>query len=98
MTIGSFVCTKCSGMLRGITPPHRIKSMSMSSFSAEEVSFLKSRGNVWCSKVWMGLYDKGRSVAPDSKGQEISKGKGLIILPTTGGFLADFWVPNEIEI
>merc|ERR1739838_57950 len=67
MTIGSFVCTKCSGMLRGITPPHRIKSMSMSSFSAEEVSFLKSRGNVWCSKVWMGLYDKGRSVAPDSK-------------------------------
>ena len=22
----------------------------------------------------MGLYDKGRSVAPDSKGQEISKG------------------------
>merc|ERR1719203_484423 len=73
MTIGSFVCTKCSGMLRGITPPHRIKSMSMSSFSAEEVSFLKSRGNVWCSKVWMGLYDKGRSVAPDSKDEDALK-------------------------
>ena len=64
---GSFVCTKCSGMLRGITPPHRIKSMSMSSFTAEEVSFLRSRGNLWCAKVWMGLYDKSRSVAPDSK-------------------------------
>jgi len=70
MTIGSFVCTKCSGMLRGITPPHRIKSISMSSFSAEEVTFLKSRGNIWCSKVWMGLYDKSRSVAPDSKDED----------------------------
>ena len=37
VTIGSFVCTKCSGMLRGINPPHRIKSISMSSFSADEV-------------------------------------------------------------
>ena len=37
-TIGSFVCTKCSGMLRGINPPHRIKSISMSSFSADEVA------------------------------------------------------------
>ena len=47
---------------RGITPPHRIKSISMSSFTMEEVQFLKSRGNVWCSKVWMGLYDKNRSL------------------------------------
>ena len=23
--------------------------------------------------------------------------KGLIILPTAGGILADFWVPNEID-
>ena len=47
---------------RGITPPHRIKSISMSSFSMEEVVFLKSRGNVWCGKVWMGLYDKNKSL------------------------------------
>merc|ERR1712062_143431 len=40
MTIGSFVCTKCSGMLRGITPPHRIKSISMSTFTAEEVEMI----------------------------------------------------------
>ena len=45
----------------------------MSSFSAEEVSFLKSRGNLWCSKVWMGLYDKSRSVAPDSKDEDALK-------------------------
>ena len=34
----------------------------MSSFSMEEVVFLKSRGNVWCGKVWMGLYDKNKSL------------------------------------
>jgi hypothetical protein len=44
MTIGSFVCSKCSGVLRGITPPHRIKSISMSSFSTEEVESIRTRG------------------------------------------------------
>ena len=65
MTIGSFVCTKCSGMLRGklwsalaismiynivlsgINPPHRIKSISMSSFTSEEVEMMRSRGDQW---------------------------------------------------
>lgn len=73
MTIGSFVCTKCSGMLRGITPPHRIKSISMSTFSTDEVAFLKSRGNLWCSKVWMGLYDKNRSGSLESKDEDALK-------------------------
>eukprot|EP00095_Tigriopus_kingsejongensis_P003700 maker-scaffold382_size189932-snap-gene-0.23 protein:Tk03700 transcript:maker-scaffold382_size189932-snap-gene-0.23-mRNA-1 annotation:"drongo protein isoform 2" len=57
MTIGAFVCTKCSGMLRGVTPPHRIKSISMSSFSSEEIDFLRPRGNLWCQKVWLGSHD-----------------------------------------
>merc|ERR1712018_475878 len=73
MTIGSFVCTKCSGMLRGITPPHRIKSISMSSFTGGEVAFLKSRGNIWCGKVWMGLYDNNRSGALEAKDDESLK-------------------------
>jgi len=60
MTIGSFVCTKCSGMLRGINPPHRIKSISMSSFTADEVEMMKVRGNLWCSKVWLATYDKSK--------------------------------------
>lgn len=58
MTIGSFVCTKCSGMLRGINPPHRIKSISMSSFTSDEVELMRSKGNLWCAAVWLGLYDK----------------------------------------
>ena len=31
------------------------------------------------------------------KGQFISEWKGLIILPTAGSVLADFWVSNEID-
>jgi len=58
MTIGSFVCTKCSGMLRGINPPHRIKSISMSSFTSDEVDMVRSRGNSWCNAVWLGTYQK----------------------------------------
>ena len=58
MTIGSFVCTKCSGTLRGINPPHRIKSISMSSFTSEEVELVRARGNAWCAAVWLGNYNK----------------------------------------
>ncbi|KAG8228593.1 hypothetical protein J437_LFUL009298 [Ladona fulva] len=57
MTIGSFVCTSCSGMLRGLTPPHRVKSISMASFTPEEIELIKSRGNEFCKRVWLGLYD-----------------------------------------
>jgi Arf-GAP domain and FG repeat-containing protein 1 len=56
-TVGSFVCTKCSGMLRGINPPHRIKSISMSTFTPEEVELMRTRGNLWCSRVWLGNYE-----------------------------------------
>ncbi|XP_065172104.1 arf-GAP domain and FG repeat-containing protein 1 isoform X1 [Atheta coriaria] len=57
VTIGSFVCTKCSGMLRGLTPPHRVKSISMATFTQEEVELLKTRGNDYCQQVWLGLYE-----------------------------------------
>lgn len=57
VTIGSFVCTKCSGLLRGLTPPHRVKSISMTTFTAEEVELMRSRGNDYCRRVWLGLYD-----------------------------------------
>ena len=55
---------------RGITPPHRIKSISMSAFSAEEVEFVRSRGNLWAQKVWLGLYDSSRLGLYDAKDDE----------------------------
>ena len=30
---------------RGLTPPHRVKSVTMASFTPEEIEFLKNRGN-----------------------------------------------------
>ncbi|KHJ41158.1 hypothetical protein D918_08744 [Trichuris suis] len=66
MTIGSFVCTSCSGLLRGLNPPHRVKSISMATFTADEIEFVKSRGNEYCRNVWMGRYDKGRGLDESS--------------------------------
>lgn len=57
VTIGSFVCTKCSGILRGITPPHRVKSISMATFTTDEVELLRSKGNDFNRRVWLGLYE-----------------------------------------
>ncbi|XP_047570191.1 arf-GAP domain and FG repeat-containing protein 2 isoform X2 [Lutra lutra] len=67
ITVGSFVCTTCSGLLRGLNPPHRVKSISMTTFTEPEVVFLQSRGNEVCRKIWLGLYDARTSLIPDSR-------------------------------
>ncbi|XP_042213509.1 arf-GAP domain and FG repeat-containing protein 1-like isoform X2 [Homarus americanus] len=67
MTVGSFVCTSCSGILRGLNPPHRVKSISMASFTQEEIEQIKSKGNQYCGAVWLGLYDAKISPFPDTK-------------------------------
>ncbi|XP_055462638.1 arf-GAP domain and FG repeat-containing protein 2 isoform X1 [Psammomys obesus] len=67
ITVGSFVCTACSGLLRGLNPPHRVKSISMTTFTEPEVLFLQSRGNEVCRKIWMGLFDARTSLMPDSR-------------------------------
>ncbi|KAJ1530473.1 hypothetical protein ONE63_005372 [Megalurothrips usitatus] len=60
MTVGSFVCTSCSGLLRGLTPPHRVKSISMATFTPEEIELISTRGNEYCRRIWLGLYEPGR--------------------------------------
>ncbi|XP_059830950.1 arf-GAP domain and FG repeat-containing protein 1-like isoform X2 [Hypanus sabinus] len=45
ITVGSFVCTSCSGILRGLNPPHRVKSISMTTFTEQEIEFLQLHGN-----------------------------------------------------
>ncbi|KAK6034171.1 putative GTP-ase activating protein, partial [Cooperia oncophora] len=56
ITHGSFCCTSCSGILRGLNPPHRVKSICMASFTAEEIERLRSLGNEENSHTWLGLY------------------------------------------
>lgn len=46
---------------RGLTPPHRVKSISMATFTPDEMDFIRTRGNDFCRRVWLGLYE-GESV------------------------------------
>ncbi|XP_073673606.1 arf-GAP domain and FG repeat-containing protein 1a isoform X2 [Garra rufa] len=65
MTVGSFVCTSCSGILRGLNPPHRVKSISMTTFTQQEIEFLQKHGNEVCKQIWLGLYDDRNLAIPD---------------------------------
>ncbi|XP_064593790.1 arf-GAP domain and FG repeat-containing protein 2 isoform X3 [Zonotrichia leucophrys gambelii] len=67
ISVGSFVCTGCSGALRGLNPPHRVKSISMTTFSEAEVLFLQAHGNEACRRVWLGTFDPRTSLLPDSR-------------------------------
>lgn len=40
---------------RGLTPPHRVKSITMATFTQEEINFIKDRGNEFCRAIWLGL-------------------------------------------
>ncbi|KAK3567640.1 hypothetical protein QTP86_020415 [Hemibagrus guttatus] len=57
ITVGCFVCTSCSGMLRGLNPPHRVKSISMTTFSQQEVEFLQNHGNEVGKRMWLCTFD-----------------------------------------
>lgn len=77
VTIGSFVCTSCGGILRGINPPHRVKSISMAVFTAAEITLLQKRGNDFCTKVYLGKYDVRSKAQPDFN-SDISKLKKFL--------------------
>ncbi|CAF0743349.1 unnamed protein product [Didymodactylos carnosus] len=70
MTIGSFICTACSGLLRGLNPPHRVKSINMSTFTQDEVEFIRNHGNSLNKMVYLGLYDSNTGFSPDPKDTE----------------------------
>lgn len=73
MTIGSFVCTTCSGILRGLTPPHRVKSISMATFTQEEIDFVRQNGNDTCHRTWLGLWDPKRAIKQEHRDFMIDK-------------------------
>ncbi|XP_029311100.1 arf-GAP domain and FG repeat-containing protein 2 isoform X2 [Cottoperca gobio] len=67
ITVGSFVCTSCSGMLRGLNPPHRVKSISMTTFSQQEVEFLQNHGNEVGRRTWLCVFDPKTEGCSDMK-------------------------------
>ncbi|GAB0098449.1 hypothetical protein DMENIID0001_141840 [Sergentomyia squamirostris] len=58
---------------RGITPPHRVKSISMATFTPDEIEFIRSHGNDECAKTWLGLWDPKRTRPHDQRELMIDK-------------------------
>ncbi|CAN1785362.1 Probable ADP-ribosylation factor GTPase-activating protein AGD14 [Linum perenne] len=62
-TFLTFVCTNCSGVHREFT--HRVKSVSMAKFSAEEVGALQAGGNERARQIYFKDWDAQRNSYPD---------------------------------
>ncbi|KAL6604560.1 hypothetical protein ACP70R_042987 [Stipagrostis hirtigluma subsp. patula] len=60
----TFVCTNCSGAHREFT--HRVKSVSMAKFTAQEVSALQEGGNERAREIFLKDWDPHRNAYPDS--------------------------------
>ncbi|KAI4316256.1 hypothetical protein L6164_024253 [Bauhinia variegata] len=63
-TFWTFICTNCSGIHREFT--HRVKSVSMAKFNAEEVSALEAGGNEKAKQIYFKEWDSQRHSFPDS--------------------------------
>ncbi|CDP18429.1 unnamed protein product [Coffea canephora] len=62
-TFLTFICTNCSGVHREFT--HRVKSVSMAKFSAEEVDALQAGGNERARQIYLKEWDPHRNYFPD---------------------------------
>ncbi|KAM1200737.1 hypothetical protein ACFX2I_016976 [Malus domestica] len=63
-TFMTFVCTNCSGVHREFT--HRVKSVSMAKFNAEEVSALQAGGNERVRQIYFKDWDPQYHSYPDA--------------------------------
>lgn len=60
----TFICTICSGIHREFT--HRVKSVSMSKFTAQEVEALQNGGNQRAREIFLKNWDLDRQRQPNS--------------------------------
>lgn len=58
---------------RGLTPPHRVKSISMATFSQDEIDFIKEHGNEYCRRIWLGLMNSNSPQNLDTKDEQKMK-------------------------
>jgi len=54
----SFICTECAGIHRKFG--HRIKSISISTFTQDEVDKLQDGGNEVCNNKYLAKYKQGK--------------------------------------
>jgi len=65
ITIGTFVCTKCAGLLRELN--FAIKGIAVSILKDKEVLFMEEMGNENAKKKWMAKFDDIKGRYPNSK-------------------------------
>ncbi|XP_062223732.1 probable ADP-ribosylation factor GTPase-activating protein AGD14 isoform X2 [Phragmites australis] len=64
----TFVCTNCSGAHREFT--HRVKSVSMAKFTAQEVTALQEGGNERAREIFFKEWDPHRNAYPESSNSD----------------------------
>ncbi|KAJ9185719.1 hypothetical protein P3X46_005316 [Hevea brasiliensis] len=64
----TFICMTCSGIHREFT--HRVKSVSMSKFTSQEVEALQNGGNQRAREVYLRDWDQQRQRLPDNSNVE----------------------------
>jgi len=65
ITIGTFVCTKCAGLLRELN--FAVKGLGVSVLKDKEVLFVEEMGNQNAKKIWLAKFDDIRGKCPNSR-------------------------------
>ncbi|KAF9576031.1 hypothetical protein EC968_000591 [Mortierella alpina] len=60
----TFICEKCSGLHRELN--HRVKSISASTFTPEEMSGLQKGGNAVAKRIWLATWSWREYPEPDA--------------------------------
>ncbi|NXS21615.1 AGFG1 protein, partial [Mystacornis crossleyi] len=81
---------------RGLNPPHRVKSISMTTFTQQEIEFLQKHGNEVCKQIWLGLFDDRSSAIPDFRDPQKVK-EFLFFLSPSLQMLRHFRVKMKAE-
>ncbi|KAI8334649.1 hypothetical protein BC941DRAFT_80239 [Chlamydoabsidia padenii] len=67
-TLQTFICTRCSGLVREVG--HRVKSISASKFSGPELVALELGGNGIAGRIWLSCgYNTTDTPEPESDGE-----------------------------
>ena len=62
---GTFVCSRCAGLLRELN--YKVKGTSVSIFNQKEIEFLEKNGNKIGKKIWMAKYKINIDEKPNSE-------------------------------
>ena len=65
---GTFICSRCSGILRELN--FKVKGISVSIFNQKEIDILEKNGNEVAGKIWLAKFKEGKDKRPDTKNDD----------------------------